>query len=117
MQARIARMLAPVPKNTCELHHHGVLRLESQPDGGTSISTVRIVNRGIQKTSLHLTSEEFTALDDALRESFGRTETPGPQLSLNLPRERSEPEIPLPRGPSYVKPRRFRFARRGGKRG
>lgn len=117
MQARIARKLAPAPKSTCELTHAGVLRLEELPDGRTSIEVVRHVNRAVQKRSLDLTAEEFAALDAGLNEIFGRTETLGGQLSLDLPRTRSEsgPPIPLPRGPRHTK-RRYRYPRRKGAR-
>ena len=115
MQATNRKQRALLP--ACQLHRHGALRLETRPDGRTFIEVVRIVNRGIQKKSIDLTAEEFAALDAALRESFGRTE-PAVQLMLDLPRTRSEAglEIPLPKAPHHAKPRRFRFARRGGKR-
>lgn len=112
MQARTALKLAPAPKNTCEPHHHGAIRIEEQPGGRRSIVAVRIVNRAIQKKRLDLTAEEFAALD----EIFGRTETPV-QLVLDLPGTRSGPAIPMPKGPSRARPKRYFFRRRGGNRG
>lgn len=107
-------MANPNTKTRIALHRRGVLRVEEPPGGRASIEVVRIVNRRIQKRTLPLTAEEFRALN----EIFGRTEAPGAQLSLDLPEE-EKPElvIPLPRGPSHAKPRRFYFARRGEKRG
>jgi hypothetical protein len=101
------------------LTSHGVLRLEEQPDGRASLEVVRLENRGVVKKSLDLSAEEFSALDAALRESFGRTETPSGQLVLDLPRERSTPRlmVPLPKAPSTARPRRYSFRRHGGRRG
>jgi hypothetical protein len=101
---------------TQALHARGVVRVAQRPDGAGSISCVRIVNRGVQKKSLDMTPEEFAGL----RELFGWTETPSVQLVLDLPRSRSEakPEMPLPKGPSHAKPRRYWFPRhRGARRG
>jgi hypothetical protein len=104
-----------IPLNAQQIHRHGVLRLQGQPDGSTCITAVRIVNRVIRKRRLALSAEEVAALDAGLNELFRRRAETPVQLELLEP-PRSELVIPLPRAPRTASTRRFSFARRGGKR-